>query len=868
MNWLKRQWNRFKRWFIALFVGGAIASVGVLGLLPSDPAQYEHVYLSNWEWHTELDGGSYWRCPGGDCTGVLDLRALPQMSKAGGVPEGYGVFSYEGERTIPGAVLIGKDEEVEVTDEEGTRIEQVSAINHKFTAIEKAEIELLFGAITAETPQDFLWEMLTTKSDPTGQTAPKPLRGKLGEEIVLYFAGNPIKAERFDEAHRQRTIAVFQADYERNKNNGAPLETLQKMTGGMMQDLYGRKTNGLAREIIPSPHKDDGWKEPKTTLIDTFEDTDNTSLDAHTNTGGGDEVFTWAEVDGSWNINNDGASSTAESSFNQVDFARAEADLSSDNHYAQVDIVALADFQQAGVIARFSSSASTFYVARVDNENSNSFEILKSIAGTETQLADLDNQYPLTASTVKLEAQNCALSLFWGGVLKVSVQDCSISGNLRTGIDQFNVQALLDDFKAEDLFGALNEANVHERVDTFTADGNWMAPTGVTSVKVETWGAGGGGSTGVGGGGGGAYSASTTVVVAGNSYDIVVGTSAENTDGASSSIAFAGEDLVHAEGGLSGTNGGTGGTAASSTGTTKFSGGNGVAGGASTAGGGGAGDSANGSGNAGGAVNGGWAQGFNSVGNVPSGGGGSSGGDQRIGARGEVRVTYDQGTPDDYAHIVARSYNRETADTTSHAITMPSGIVAGDLLLAVFTSDGVVTSSAAGWTELGDESSDANQQAIYYKVAEGSDTLTVTTSASEQSSHIVLRIENGGTPTATVASSTATTNANPPSHDAGSSAKYLWIATGGWDGFQSSIVINEVSSPPAGYSDFIFQTQGSANGGAHTAISNRFAEKQTEDPSAWTSWNEGWVSFTIAVPFEGGAAAAATGSGSSGIQIY
>jgi hypothetical protein len=197
---------------------------------------------------------------------------------------------------------------------------------------------------------------------------------------------------------------------------------------------------------------------------------------------------------------------------------------------------------------------------------------------------------------------------------------------------------------------------------------------------------------------------------------------------------------------------------------------------------------------------------------------------------------------------------------------MPSGIVADDLLLAVFThgdSSVVGTSTpSAGWTQLGtEETNTETRQSLFYKVAAGSDTLTVTTANSEESSHIVLLIKNGGTPTATSASSTST-NANPPSHNAGSSAKYLWITTGGWDNDGTNSL--DISAPPAGYSDYIYQPRSNRDVGAVTAVSNRYAEIQTEDPGTWTSAIESWVSFTIAVPFLASAATTATGSGFTG----
>ncbi len=139
---------------------------------------------------------------------------------------------------------------------------------------------------------------------------------------------------------------------------------------------------------------------------------------------------------------------------------------------------------------------------------------------------------------------------------------------------------------------ALKEA--FASVDTFTASGTWVAPTGITSVTAEVWGAGGGGgrqnlaSDGGGGGGGGAYSLQTVTVVPGNSYTVTVGAgggggaTAGSCGGTGGDSSFVNTTTVLAKGGVGGCNstgtppaGGLGGAAASGVGSTKFDGGQG-----------------------------------------------------------------------------------------------------------------------------------------------------------------------------------------------------------------------------------------------------------------------------------------------------
>lgn len=210
-----------------------------------------------------------------------------------------------------------------------------------------------------------------------------------------------------------------------------------------------------------------------------------------------------------------------------------------------------------------------------------------------------------------------------------------------------------------------------QNTQPYSANGNFITPAGVTSIKFEAYGAGGGGGRGGttnkyggGGGGGGAYSVNNSVTVSpGTSYSITVGTgglggSATSTDGKPGSLTSAtfGSTTITANGGTGGrsyTNGRTGGTGGSGTykggngGTGSTSGSGGGGGGAGTTGVGGNGNVTSGGADGGGlAGDGGNGKNSNSTpgddGNTYGGGGGGGtrnqdGGD---GANGYAIITY------------------------------------------------------------------------------------------------------------------------------------------------------------------------------------------------------------------------------------
>jgi hypothetical protein len=196
--------------------------------------------------------------------------------------------------------------------------------------------------------------------------------------------------------------------------------------------------------------------------------------------------------------------------------------------------------------------------------------------------------------------------------------------------------------------GIIANLNVNaQTVQTFTANGSFTVPCGVTSISVQVWGGGGGGAgdgtnntTAGAGGGGGGYSTGVIAVVPGNVIAYTVGAGGAGGGGATnggaggattfSTVSAAGggggtrENGGGGAGGLGNTNNGVAG--ANSSGTT---GGNGGAGGNGGNGGAGGTNGNNGS-----------------AGVAPGGGGGGAGNrsggaeDGAAGGRGQIRITF------------------------------------------------------------------------------------------------------------------------------------------------------------------------------------------------------------------------------------
>lgn len=104
------------------------------------------------------------------------------------------------------------------------------------------------------------------------------------------------------------------------------------------------------------------------------------------------------------------------------------------------------------------------------------------------------------------------------------------------------------------------------RITSFTADGTWTAPSGVTRAKFTIVGGGGGGDSGstsnYAGGGGGATCIVSAAVTATTGYSVTVGSASSGGAGGSSTVVVGATTYTAGGGGgASGSTSGTGGTA-------------------------------------------------------------------------------------------------------------------------------------------------------------------------------------------------------------------------------------------------------------------------------------------------------------------
>lgn len=138
--------------------------------------------------------------------------------------------------------------------------------------------------------------------------------------------------------------------------------------------------------------------------------------------------------------------------------------------------------------------------------------------------------------------------------------------------------------------------------------------------------------------------------------------------------------------------------------------------------------------------------------------------------------------------VAATNTSSQGSSTDSHSVSLPSGVVAGNLIVIVLgfinASGGSAPSITgfSGYTQLAVAGDSEKLIAAYYRIATGSDTATFTTNNSGFSTHNSYRITGhyaAGVPEATATAGGPNQNPNPPSESASWGADdNLWLAGG------------------------------------------------------------------------------------------
>ena len=206
--------------------------------------------------------------------------------------------------------------------------------------------------------------------------------------------------------------------------------------------------------------------------------------------------------------------------------------------------------------------------------------------------------------------------------------------------------------------------------------------------------------------------------------------------------------------------------------------------------------------------------------------------------------------------IAATATTTSSDNPTSFAVTMPSGIEAGDLLIVVVANDDAYPESTpnlpttplpAGWNVTRATSTTIVGAQVFWKIAAGSDTLTCGMNAGEARCAWALRItgyERGIPPAVAIAGAASTTTHTPPALTAPwGSADNLWLVYVGLNSDASC------SGYPSGYTST--GTNTSTESDNRDRVGQGYGAREyagaTEDPGTFTNSEVSGVVVTIAV---------------------
>lgn len=211
-----------------------------------------------------------------------------------------------------------------------------------------------------------------------------------------------------------------------------------------------------------------------------------------------------------------------------------------------------------------------------------------------------------------------------------------------------------------------------------------------------------------------------------------------------------------------------------------------------------------------------------------------------------------------FPSIAATNTTNGTTAATACVCNLPTGIVAGNLLVVVFRSASSASVTwPAEWTEAIDSAADASDDcfSIGWRRADGltdGTTVTVTSSASAKFAATAYRINDWAqsiNPVFTTVATGTSTTPNPGAATISATKDYLFIWTGGWEG--------EQTSPPAGNpTNYGLNVIGANSGTAGVVATNcrvAMAGRQlntgvNEDPPTWTiSASDDWMAVTVTV---------------------
>ena len=392
-------------------------------------------YVAHWHWTPDARVG-HWDAPYRSfCVGRLDMRPNPSQGKAGGSPQGYGLFVFNRPISDPQLYPLNPNirEPIDAADRDYLR----SILN-------------IAEPIRSDKTVDVLWDIMTIHADPTGRDRVKSLMPKADLSMELLLGGySKIKEKRlipFQSPEWDTVLSTVQLSYAANRaKHYTLLARLMRRQDrhqhlkylGWLVQKYGIQNY---RIFIPPGLPDEAPLPPETTITEDFSG----------------DLSNWTQVLGTWGIVTAHLEVTTAGG-GGTSSIKHNTSLAGDDHYAEADMTLNVDTTGAhfGVAARYTDNDDHYKGGPTDNFTDDD-EIKKRVSGTYTSLGTNARNW-VDGETGRLKVDGSSLDFLVNGVSKVTATDTAHSGQLVIGItDEFGEPGNFewDDFEAADLAGA------------------------------------------------------------------------------------------------------------------------------------------------------------------------------------------------------------------------------------------------------------------------------------------------------------------------------------------------------------------------------------------------------------------------------
>lgn len=300
------------------------------------------------------------------------------------------------------------------------------------------------------TLMDALWETLTVLADPDGHVVARPIMPTHRGMLELHLAGHSLlRAQRLTRNHPAfaTVCRALQGGYGKIHGKGKGAKVAGKWLEVQRRKLHLAADEAMDLLIPPGLAKQPPGK-PTTAIQDDFERGDDFSW-----LGISAEGWAWSEQTGF------GVFGRTATFITGAAMGRAEIDLSSDDHFSQVDIVTMPSI---GVIVRATtenvfSGTNSYYSYIAGTSPTNPTRLYKTVNDSAVAIDGGATQggSPIDAGGIlRLQCDGSTLTGYVNGQQSLQVTDTAISGNLRLGLWGIVSGSQVDNFLAADLVPA------------------------------------------------------------------------------------------------------------------------------------------------------------------------------------------------------------------------------------------------------------------------------------------------------------------------------------------------------------------------------------------------------------------------------